>query len=259
MTSKLFFEELRCYVRSEKHLNYIQSWTESFSPCIPLYLWQKDANTHKKDDSIVNPSFQERLFPKLDTNILGNIVLYKHAMASTQTLLYEELKPSAPEFTICYTDVQIKGKGRGSNIWTSPDGCLMFSFKSSFTDGNSLPFVQYLISLAIVKAFETIQATKIPSKATAIGTKGSVRIKWPNDLYVDKLKIGGILCQSEFHDGKFDVTTGIGINIFNQEPTTCIMDVLQKEDPTCHLTKYSLLKITLLSIQDNFISNMCIC
>lgn len=44
--------------------------------------------------------------------------------------------------------------GRGSNQWTSPPGCLMFSLSLTHTDGRSLPLLQYVAALAVVKALE---------------------------------------------------------------------------------------------------------
>jgi len=35
-----------------------------------------------------------------------------------------------------------------------------------------------------------------------------VKIKWPNDLYVNGLKVGGILCTSTYRSKKFNVSVG---------------------------------------------------
>ena len=60
-----------------------------------------------------------------------------------------------------------------------------------------------------------------------------IAIKWPNDIYYhgDK-KVGGIICQSYFNGRVYDVTIGIGINISNKKPTTCMDEIasnLQKK------------------------------
>ncbi len=39
--------------------------------------------------------------------------------------------------------------------------------------------------------------------------RGRLRIKWPNDLYADGLKLGGILCQSSFCVDTFDLLIGM--------------------------------------------------
>ncbi|KAF5193079.1 Biotin--protein ligase 1 protein, partial [Thalictrum thalictroides] len=52
-----------------------------------------------------------------------------------------------------------------------------------------------------------------------------VRIKWPNDLYLNGVEIGGILCTSAYRSKKFNVTGGMGLNVDNELPTTCLNKV----------------------------------
>ena len=59
------------------------------------------------------------------------------------------------------------------------------------------------------------------------GPSPDVRIKWPNDIYANKLKIGGILCQSVYRDGAFHVVIGAGLNVNNAKPTTCLSALIQ--------------------------------
>ncbi|KAL7686550.1 putative ribosomal protein L1 [Plasmopara halstedii] len=214
-------EELRYYVRSERHFQAIQSWLESSKPSFPASVAVSTGAS--------NP-VQSIFFPLLKTQELGGVVLYGPSTGSTQMLLREAIKPSAPSGVICYTELQSSGRGRGTNSWSSPQGCLTFSFQSVFTDGTTLPFVQYLVSLAIIKALERVHTA-------APGCTNLVKIKWPNDIYANQVKIGGILCQSEYCNGKFSVTTGIGINISNRSPTTCLQDILGIEEHPCTLTK----------------------
>ncbi|OWZ12410.1 Biotin-protein ligase [Phytophthora megakarya] len=219
MLGRQMTEELRYYTRSERHLQALQTWLEGAKPVYPASLASSDSN-----------AVQSKLFPLLNTQELGGVVLYSPTLGSTQTLLRETLKPAAPAGLVCYTELQSSGKGRGANTWSSPEGCLTFSFQSAFTDGATLPFVQYLVSLAIIKAVEAVNGA-LP------GSAGPVRIKWPNDIYANQVKIGGILCQSEYRDGKFSVTTGIGINISNRSPTICLQDILSTQEQPCYLTK----------------------
>ena len=62
-----------------------------------------------------------------------------------------------------------------------------------------------------------------------------VRIKWPNDIYGDRLKIGGILCQSAYRDQAFHVVIGAGINLSNREPTTCIDALVEAQHAQLNL------------------------
>ena len=49
-----------------------------------------------------------------------------------------------------------------------------------------------------------------------------MRIKWPNDVYGVGLKLGGVLCQSAYRGGRFQVVVGVGLNLANRAPTTCV-------------------------------------
>ena len=54
------------------------------------------------------------------------------------------------------------------------------------------------------------------------GQQIDVRIKWPNDLYGAGLKLGGVLCQSAYRNARFHVVIGVGLNLTNAQPTTCV-------------------------------------
>ena len=53
-----------------------------------------------------------------------------------------------------------------------------------------------------------------------------VRVKWPNDIYVSGLKIGGILINTTISQGRFNIVCGVGLNLDNRQPTTCINQLL---------------------------------
>eukprot|EP00898_Chlorokybus_atmophyticus_P000679 jgi/Chlat1/1611/Chrsp127S01873 len=148
---------------------------------------------------------------------LGRALLVAARLPSTQTILQENIK-SFPPGTVCIADVQESGRGRGDNVWTSPPGCLMFSCTSFVADGRTLPFLQYLVSLAVVKAARSATERVYTHPA-------DIKIKWPNDIYSnDGQKIGGVLCHSTFSawHRHFRVTMGVGFNVSNTEPTTCL-------------------------------------
>lgn len=113
------------------------------------------------------------------------------------------------------------GEGRSKNLWESPKGCLLFSFTLQMEDGRVVPLVQYVVSLAMTEAINDV------CRENGIAPL-DVRIKWPNDLYLDGLKVGGILCTSTYKSKKFNVSAGIGLNVSNEKPTTCLNTVLQR-------------------------------
>lgn len=107
---------------------------------------------------------------------------------------------------------QLSGRGRGSNVWLSPPGCLQFSILLTLPSSLSskIVFIQYLTALAIVEAVDED------------GRLG-VKIKWPNDIYSEvegvagtevgggvkgKAKIGGILVNTNYVGGQWRIVVG---------------------------------------------------
>jgi biotin--protein ligase len=72
---------------------------------------------------------------------------------------------------------QIAGRGRGSNVWVSPAGSLIFStvVRHPIDKIQSAPviFLQYLSAMAVVRGIKNYASgyDKIP-----------VKLKWPNDI-----------------------------------------------------------------------------
>jgi len=155
------------------------------------------------------------------------VLLYAPSLPSTQTLLFKQLD-CEQDGIVCVVDRQVSGRGRGDNRWESPAGCLTFSFSTSVQQPALLPFFQYVVSMALYKTVSAI--TKDDAKASV-----GLQLKWPNDIYgPNKAKIGGVLCESRVKvsnrgAGKgpsFYVIAGVGINLFNSQPTTCLRDML---------------------------------
>ena len=112
----------------------------------------------------------------------------------------------AQEFYTLITDYQTAGKGQRGNIWESEKGKnLLFSIALYPTalEANKQFYLSMLASISIVDALRKY-------------TDGFT-IKWPNDIYWNDQKIGGILIENELQ-GKYITRSiiGIGLNI-NQE------------------------------------------
>ena len=77
----------------------------------------------------------------------------------------------------CTATTQVAGRGRGSNVWVSPAGSLIFStvMRHPLELSNTAPvvFIQYLAAIAIVQGI----------KSYAQGYENvPVKLKWPNDV-----------------------------------------------------------------------------
>ena len=105
--------------------------------------------------------------------------------------------------TIIIADYQNQGKGQGGSRWESESGQnLLFSIV--IFPENIKPIEQFYLS----------KITSIAIRETLSGHTKDVFIKWPNDIIVNKAKIGGILIENSIENNKIrDTVIGIGINV----------------------------------------------
>ncbi|KZV75628.1 class II aaRS and biotin synthetase [Peniophora sp. CONT] len=175
---------------------------------------------------------------------MGDALFYGEAVSSTQTMLDKnpKLLTSLPTPVVSLASHQLAGRGRGANTWLSPEGCLQFSLllrlSLSKVPAQRLVFVQYLFGLAVAKACKDERALG--------GDRGaSVRLKWPNDIYLDldsgKKKIGGILVNTSFTGGQVEVIIGCGVNVSTPAP----MASLSLLSPDAQLSSETMLALIL--------------
>jgi hypothetical protein len=104
---------------------------------------------HSGRDASTGVGFNfSQFFSSLTSNSVGRVLIFSEVLPSTQTLMFKEME-SEQDGIVCVAARQRSGRGRGSNQWNSPEGCLTFSFSTSVTDAASLPFFQYLVSMAV--------------------------------------------------------------------------------------------------------------
>ncbi|KNC81075.1 hypothetical protein, variant [Sphaeroforma arctica JP610] len=201
----------------------IHSWMgERVSPAdrIDFEIREESSNDEAAESGIsapVRPFCVDKYIAQLTTkHNLGRYIVYAPRCESTHTLCLDDY-PKLSIGSVVVADKQGASKGRGTNVWDSPPGQLAFSFKIMIKHPSQLVCMQYLVSLAVVKACEVYMPER------------SVRLKWPNDIYTnDKVKIGGILCNSVYNSEKkeFEIVCGVGLNVFNDQPTTCLASMM---------------------------------
>lgn len=170
---------------------------------------------------------------------LGSFLLYGEVVSSTSSLLLDNfnLLSRLPNGFSVVGGIQLAGRGRGNNVWVNPPGVLavssvlrfpLNSISDSEPSSGNIVLIQYLVTLAMVEAVRTygdLGYNAIP-----------VRIKWPNDIYVETtteagesqlLKIGGALVTSKPVGTENVVVAGIGIDVANNYgPSTSLNAVL---------------------------------
>ena len=89
--------------------------------------------------------------------------------------------------TAVWAKKQISGRGRHGREWTSPYGNLYVSFLREVENKNSKNIFApvFIVALAIANSIKDISGDKIIP-----------RIKWPNDVLINKSKVAGILIEN---------------------------------------------------------------
>lgn len=143
----------------------------------------------------------------LDTDIIGEKIVYKELVDSTNSLAFKLALEGSPEGTCVVAEAQKAGKGRLNRVWFSPAGenlYLSVILKPRIHPSNVYP-ITFISSLAVCDAVETI-------------TSVQPTLKWPNDVLINGKKICGTLLElsTEADMVKF-VIVGIGLNINMKE------------------------------------------
>lgn len=105
---------------------------------------------------------------------------------------------------VIFTKQQTSGRGQHRRTWHSPTGVLTASFVFDNLNPNLLPGLCLAAGLAVIFAIEDL----VPD------CRDMLRLKWPNDIWIDRQKLAGILCEATSGNvsGKTRVVVGIGIN-----------------------------------------------
>ena len=140
----------------------------------------------------------------------------KEQTNSTNDDAKESLKNSSHLLSAHFAEQQSAGRGRNNRKWISPFGqniYLSLAWQSNLNFAN-IEGLSLAIGVEIAESLET-------------HTDEVIEIKWPNDLLVNKKKLGGILIETS--TGKKDsleIIIGIGINVFmkNEDATKINQD-----------------------------------
>ncbi|KXZ49683.1 hypothetical protein GPECTOR_20g540 [Gonium pectorale] len=157
---------------------------------------------------------------------LGRVLLAAPLLGSTQEVLRTH-GSALGDGAVVVADRQTGGKGRGGNVWTSPPGCLMFSAlrRLRVASPAQAPFINYLVCIAVTRGVrQALQSVGLPPV--------DLRIKWPNDIYAGGLKVAGALINTTWQGNSFNVITGIGLNVNNRTPTTCLDQLVERAAAT---------------------------
>ena len=172
--------------------------------------------------------FSNLIQTNLRTKHFGKEVEYYQRLDSTNVEAWDLIKSGeATHGMIIITDNQIKGKGRNGNSWfMAPSKGLAMSIilnqKLSIEEAELIPIA---VGVSIAKAIENRGAKP--------------QLKWPNDIFINGRKCGGVLCETKISSNSVDsMVIGIGLNI-NETETDFPEDIRDKSTSLSIATGHS--------------------
>lgn len=150
---------------------------------------------------------KETIMKSINTRWAGKHIVWFDRTDSTNTQARRLAEEGAPHGTLVLADMQDGGKGRLGRTWISPagEGIWMSILLRPSISPMSASMLTLVAALAAEKGIREV-------------TGQESRIKWPNDLVLNRKKICGILTEmsTEQMDIKY-VIIGIGINVGQKE------------------------------------------
>jgi BirA family transcriptional regulator, biotin operon repressor / biotin---[acetyl-CoA-carboxylase] ligase len=148
---------------------------------------------------------------------------------STLDVAHRLAADGAPSGTLVIANEQTAGRGRGGKSWQSPpEAGLWLTLIERPADTSGLDVLSIRVGLAAAEALDRFAPEPI-------------RLKWPNDLYVDRGKLAGILVEARWREQSVEwIAIGLGINVRRPEtiesaaglePGTARADVLAELVP----------------------------
>jgi BirA family biotin operon repressor/biotin-[acetyl-CoA-carboxylase] ligase len=132
---------------------------------------------------------------------LPRVALFE-TTASTMDVAHRLAAEGTPAGTLVIANEQTAGRGRGGNSWASaPSAGLWLTLIERPADTSGLDVLSLRVGLAVARALDRFAAEPI-------------RLKWPNDLYIDRGKLAGILVEARWRESSLEwVAVGLGINV----------------------------------------------
>ena len=162
---------------------------------------------------LLNQSTIEALLSPPVKTLLNGLEIH-HQIDSTNRYLVNSVEQGCCSGMVCLAEMQTAGKGRLGRQWISPFGRNIYlSLLWRFSEGpGALSGLSLAIGVAVVRAL----------KKSGVHNIG---LKWPNDIYWRKRKLGGILVEVLGEaNGPCSAVIGLGINFYIPERSAQSID-----------------------------------
>jgi BirA family biotin operon repressor/biotin-[acetyl-CoA-carboxylase] ligase len=165
----------------------------------------------------------------METLFIGRNVIFLPQVNSTNSYAIEMLKNvNLAEGTVVHTAEQTDGRGQRGSVWKTEKASNLTAslvIKPSFLDLKNQHFLYQISALACYDVLaELLDSSQF-----------DIKIKWPNDILVNKQKIAGILIENTISNTHLSWSViGVGFNvnqtIFDEKFNATSLKVLLNKD-----------------------------
>jgi len=132
----------------------------------------------------------------------GHPRVHHRATDSTNERAKQLARRGAPHGTLVTADLQTTGRGRHGREWTAPAGSAVLMSVVLRDLGEAQELLPLAAAVAVCEAAEALAPLRC-------------EVKWPNDVWVDGLKLAGILIEGRPQEGW--AVLGIGLNVATEQ------------------------------------------
>jgi len=134
-----------------------------------------------------------------------NFIEYEEVVSTNDLAISRIANGEAHEGDVICAQRQTHGRGHAGNVWESePHMNLLCSF--ILQPHHLEPARQFILTQVVSVAVMEVVQSYVPHE--------SCTVKWPNDLYINDMKVGGILFQNTIRGNVIDfAVAGLGINV----------------------------------------------
>ncbi len=121
---------------------------------------------------------------------------------STLDVAHELANSGCTAGTLVIADQQTSGRGRSGAKWASPAASgIWLTLVERPADASGLDVLSLRVGLSAARSLDRFAPEP-------------VRLKWPNDLFVEGRKLAGILIEARWRESRLDwVAIGVGVNV----------------------------------------------
>ncbi len=150
---------------------------------------------------VENLKYDKEVHQKLHTLLTTSIKLHCFDLIdSTNDFLLDY--PLNAKTQVCIANSQLKGRGQYGRHWEGEKGgSILLSMRYCFSARDSLNGLSLVIGLSAVKVIR------------AMFSISKLQLKWPNDIYYQHQKLGGILIENKLQGENLYAVIGLGINL----------------------------------------------